>query len=150
MIRKLFLVALLCLATAGCDVLGIGGNDDGEFKDNREKWNRRGPDSYSFVMQRSCFCGGELRDAVRIVVEDGNRVSATYVGSGQPVRADFLQFFPTMDGIFEILEEAYADADSLDVRYDAALGYPIEAYIDYLKNARDDELSFTISGVMAR
>jgi hypothetical protein len=149
-LRRWTLLAALPLALAGCDALGIGGTDDGPLRDNRARWESRGPASYSYVMQRGCFCGPDMSDAVLIVVENDARVSATYVATGQPVQTSFLAFFPTMDGVFDMLQEAYDDAHSVSVRYDNTLGFPTHAEIDYMKNAIDDEVSFTITDLRPR
>jgi hypothetical protein len=148
--KRLALLAILPLTLAGCNALGIGGTDDRPLRENRARWESRAPERYSFVMQRSCFCGSEMRDPVLIVVDGDVRVSATYVATGEPVRSPYLEFFPTMDGVFDILAEAYDEAHKVDVRYNSELGFPVQADIDYMKNAIDDEVAFTITDVRSR
>ena len=50
-----------------------------------------------------------------------------------------------MDDVFEILEQAYSNhADEVTVDYSQS-GYPTQVFIDYYKDAVDDELGLGVS-----
>jgi hypothetical protein len=50
-----------------------------------------------------------------------------------------------MEGVFDLIEDALdRDAGRIEVTYDSRYGHPIDATIDYILNAVDDELSFRV------
>ena len=138
-------VALLPLLS-GCGILGIGEDDTrATLERNERRWSENAPPRYRFVMQRLCFCGQEVIEPVLITVENGAVVSRTYVGSGQPVGAQWTSLFPAMEGVFRVLHEAIErNADQLNASYDGRLGHPITVSIDYVRNAIDDELELRV------
>jgi hypothetical protein len=86
----------------------------------------------------------EVKDGevVSLADKDGNPISAN-----DPL-FEYFNTFATIDRLFAELEGAMgsADAGEITVKYDAALGFPAEASIDYIKEAVDDELYVTVSG----
>ena len=148
--RRFLLICVLALTAplAGCGVFGPEDEDQlAELRENREKWRQQAPASYSYVLQRLCFCGGDMIRPVRIAVVNGERVSARYVATDEAVPEEWLKFFPTMEGLFDTLEQAIRNADAIDVSYDRARGFPITAEIDYMERAIDDELTLRVTDV---
>jgi hypothetical protein len=146
--RLMLTCALAALPLAGCDIFGPDNEEElEELRANRAKWEQIAPASYSYVLQRSCFCGTEMSAPVRITVVNGVRQSAVYVESGAPMRSDWLHFFPTMEGLFDMLEEEIREADEIEITYDAARGNPTLVSVDAMENAIDDEYGLTISQV---
>ena len=146
--RKNFTVwslALLALLS-GCGILGIG--EDGErerLARSMRTWSENQPERYHFVLERLCLCPLEVVSAVEIGVGNGVVVSRRYVQTGQPVSARYVELFPSMEGVFDLLEDALdREAGRIDVRYDSRYGFPFDATIDYVLNAVDDELSFRV------
>ena len=138
-------IALLSLLT-GCGILGIGEDSERErLESSLRKWSENAPPRYHFVLERLCFCPLEVVSAVEIRVEGGVVTSRRYVQSGQPVTAQYVQLFPSMEGVFDLIEDALdRDAGRIEVTYDSRYGYPFDATIDYIRNAVDDELSFRV------
>jgi hypothetical protein len=145
--RLVFLLAL-ALPLGACGVFGPDNEEQlDQLRAARARWQQSAPASYSFVLQRECFCGEEMSSPVRVTVVNGVKQSVVYVDSGEPMRADWLQFFPTIEGIFTLLEKEIRESDDVEVTYDAARGFPVHAAIDAIENAIDDEYSLTISQV---
>jgi len=68
-----------------------------------------------------------------------------YIASGDQASDEFFNRFDTADKLFEVIRDAYdRKADTISVAYDASSGIPISVTIDYLKNAVDEELAFTV------
>ena len=109
------------------------------------RWQNRGPADYTYTLQRSCFCGGEATQAVRITVAGGVVTAVVRESDGQPVPPDQVNLFfrVTIDSLFGIVAHALAAADAVAARYDPFWGYPTTVSIDYLRNAIDDETSYT-------
>lgn len=128
---------LLALALPSCD------DEDGaaaEFAEARSRWAVRGPASYDLVLERLCFCGPEGRGPVRIEVRDREVVSRAYVETGEPVREELEPFFPDVDGLFDLLADAFrSDPHSIEIEYDPVLGFPTRSFVDFEENVADEE-----------
>ena len=83
-----------------------------------------------------------------IEVQDGEVVSMEY-STGNAIDASSLEYFQrfsTIDRIFEQLQkDSNGEADEVVAAYDATYGFPNDVKIDYVKEATDDEIWFTIS-----
>ena len=144
MTRSLLSLAGSALLLAACGVTGPGHPGVAALEAAQARWTLHGPDSYVFAVQRNCFCGPDYRGPARLTVENGVVTDAEYVDSGLPVPSD--SAFPTVDELFELLRSAYdADADDVTVTYDPQLGVPMEAWIDYLEMAADEELGWLVT-----
>jgi hypothetical protein len=56
----------------------------------------------------------------------------------------------SIEELFTTIEEAlHRGADSISVRYHPALGYPMSIFIDYYKQAADDEFIVSVKDVRA-
>jgi len=131
---------------AACGGLGPQDAQRAELDANRARWSSLGPDSYVYAMQRLCYCAVESIGPVRITVEADTVTERVYVETGQPVPEVARTAFPTVDGLFEILERAMEDgAYEIRVTYDPDLGVPIDFWIDFLENAVDEELGVQVT-----
>lgn len=130
----------LLLAAACGDATGPAA----ELSLNRRKWITRRPASYTSEFQRLCFCRPEAVGPVRITAQGGG-VQTVVSSAGDPIPpADVDAYFRvTIDSLFDILQDAARQpADHITVTYDARLGYPTEAFIDYEVGTADEELGF--------
>lgn len=109
----------------------------------RSRWTAADLASYTFVVQRLCFCIDEYVRPMRIEVVDGTVVSAVYVDDGSVVPEEIEA--PTVAGLFEEIEGAIEqEAHSIEATYHAELGYPLDVSIDFIEHAVDEELGFRI------
>jgi hypothetical protein len=82
---------------------------------------------------------------VRIEVRDGVVSAATYVDDGSPVGEEYRTDLPTIEDLFEEIQDAIdREAHSLSASYDADRGYPTAVAIDYIENAVDEEMAFNV------
>jgi hypothetical protein len=103
--------------------------------------------SYSFTYLRSCECLESSAGPFRIVVTDGVIASATD-REGGAVLPEVLANLPTIEDLFDRIDEAYdRPADSIEVTFDPAAGYPTEVDIDYSTAIADEEFTAFISDV---
>jgi len=143
------LVAVLVTLTA-CGGLGPLDGPREELERARDVWEEYEPAKYSYSIRRLCFCAPESIGPVRVVVSNGIVVEARYVATNDSVPTSFQSLFPSVEGLFDILEDAYDnDASSVDVTYDASTGVPTEFFIDYIENAADDELGYEVTAQVA-
>ncbi len=110
---------------------------------NREKWAAQGITHYSFNLHVGCFCAFRDQMPLAIEVKDGKVISITD-SAGQSVDqfAEIFDAYNTIEKLFNKLDEK---ADKITVEYNAEQGYPQSIYIDYIEQAADDEISFTVS-----
>lgn len=109
-----------------------------------ERWAAAGLDSYTITVERMCYCGQEALGPVDVVVQNGEITARTYRATGEPVREPYAPHFHDVDGLFDLIRDAIAEADSISADYHARDGFPLEVRIDYMKNAVDDELTVRI------
>ena len=83
--------------------------------------------------------------AVRITVTGGTVSAVVFVDDGQPPQSA-IETFPTIDDLFDEIRAAIdGGADSVSAMYDATAGHPTRVDIDYIREAIDDEMTFTVS-----
>lgn len=115
----------------------------GEIAAQRALWEARRPPAYVYDVERLCFCHPDARGPVRVRVEGGLVRERAYVASGAPVPADLRELFPDVDGLFDLLEEAFErDAWEIRVTWDEESGAPADLWIDYDQRVADEELGF--------
>lgn len=137
--RTFLAAALLALAACG-DGNPVGTRFILSLRAAQARWASSGIDSYELTVRRLCYCG--FVDPVRIRVVDGTLVSWTIVPSGEPVPPSYAAYIPDVPGLFAIVEDAAANADRLDTRFDPVYGFPTEIVIDWDEVAVDDEVVF--------
>lgn len=111
----------------------------------RAQWDANQPAAYAFTMQRLCFCPPDITRPVVVTVRNGVVESRKYEDTGAEVAGQFTQLFPAVEGLFAIVDDAVTrKADTIDADYDQSRGFPVRVAIDYIKQAADDELTFTV------
>lgn len=137
------LAVLLALASlAGCEVTG----PTAEIRSLDEaiaRWAAVGPASYTYTLERLCFCGEEARGPVRLIVAQGSVIDRVYVDGGARVGDQLANLFPDVPGLFAVIADAIArNPAELNVTYDPTTGVPVDIWIDYVVNIADEELGF--------
>ncbi len=141
------LALLMLMTTPGCEILGNDSGRRSDLETQKRVWNSYNSGTYSYVLQRGCFCiytgQYEIRVRDNIIVDI---IPAWDDLEGVP--KDDWQYFHTINQLFELLEDALAnEADKVDVEF-SEFGYPVRIDIDYIKNAIDDELFLGVSDVV--
>jgi hypothetical protein len=143
--RVMVMVMLGALATvAGCsDPLGP---ERDALEANRAKWASLGISSYRYEYALNCFCGGPGARPVAVVVQDGVVEAVSYPDSEEAVEPWEPADYPTIDDLFERVEESLdREPYKAWVEYDARYGYPADAYFDFEQNAIDEEFGFVVT-----
>jgi len=135
--KKLAAIALIFLA--GCET--ITGT-----KPERALWDALEIQNYDFVYQVSCFCAFTGPNPVKLSVRNGVVAGATPVGSFIGTMPP-LSTYPTIDSLFVVLETAQKNTPTgVTVDFDPTYHYPTKIFIDPIKNATDDEVTYTVEG----
>lgn len=136
------LVALVALLSAfACDEQSELAE---RLDDARDRWAENAPPDYEMVLFRGCFCGPDGRGPVLLTVVAGEVASRTYVEGGAEVRAELEPFFPDVEGLFDVAEEAVRRADRVEAEFDPELGHPVRLTIDWQENVADEEVDYRI------
>lgn len=129
-----------------CGTIGPLDGPRDQLDQARALWDDFEPAQYSYSVRRLCFCAPESIGPVRVLVTDGVVVDARYVASNDTVPTSYQSLFPPVEGLFDILEDAYDnEASDVDVTYDVQTGVPTEFFIDFIENAADDELGYEVT-----
>ncbi len=145
------IVALLAV-TVGCSATTQPPSQiESDLAAARARWAAARPSSYEFVSSTLCFCPMEITAPVTVTVTGTTVSSRRYVSTGANVDGRFASSFPTIDGYFAVIDSARTRHPArIDVTYDPALGYPTRIAIDFVLNATDDEITYTIGGFRTR
>ena len=115
-----------------------------ELELQRQIWDGLGILNYRYTLQRTVFNGPQYTDPVIVEVRGGQVFSRTYANTGQPVTIPDPSWWPAIDGLFDIIQDAQdRNAALAEARYDPNLGYPVWGNFDYNLGLADDEHSFT-------
>jgi hypothetical protein len=129
------------------DALVVGRHSElrAELAVQRERWSAQHIVDYQLTLSRSCFCAPEGAGLVVLTVLDGQPVEWLYFLSGDPVATEWQAVFPTVDGLFDFLEEAIdRGADTIDVTFDPELGLPTSVRVDYRLGLADEEIAYEL------
>ncbi len=140
------LVLLGCWCAAGCTDLGVDVRSltdleraEARWEEGRSRWTA----GYSYIIERMCYCPIESMGPVHVDVR--SPVRRQYSGTGNPVPPSLEHLFPTVEGLFDILRDAYAEeAHEVRVTYDPELGFPVDFWIDYEEMMADEELGMRV------
>ncbi len=128
-----------------------------ELTTSEKLWKDQGLRDYDFILERQAFAPEDWRGPVNIQVRNGIAVSVTYVSSGASVTEGKFDNADTIDKLFTMLKNAYAGkgdfeqkADTIDVTYNAQMGYPTTFFIDVSQMMADEEQGYTVTNFVAR
>jgi hypothetical protein len=123
----------------------IGDSDFDRYERARQQWQRAHVMTYEMTLVVSCFCG--LQGPMIVSVRDGLVTEAHRVSDGQSLDT---RWVPTVDTIFTRIDAAFRQRHgTIDLEFDAALGFPRHANLDPIRDAVDDEVSYQVSNLSA-
>ncbi len=116
-----------------------------QFEESRLLWNEKGLTHYTYQFNWSCFCLPDYIAPVDIRVEQGEWISILQSESGSPVAREDWDRYESIEGLFEILKDAFdQDASHIHAEYHPEYGYPTSVFIDYSKQIADEERGFNV------
>jgi hypothetical protein len=142
-VRRLSMLLVIVVTAAGATARAAGTDRDAQreaLAENRSLWTSQHLRDYRFRLRVTCFCTSRGH-AVVISVRNGR----PHAAAGGRRRLD------TIPELFAAIRRALDDPDSGDVTvsYDHRRGFPRRASIDPIKNAADDEISWTVDRFQA-
>jgi hypothetical protein len=151
LVRALWVAMFVAITAAAC-ITAVPGTTGptGPIADRanaqRTVWRGQGIRSYTFTIERQCFCPEDWRGPFDVTVVEGGATLVRFKG-GVAV-AERVQNLPkTMEALFDLII-ASAPTEP-DVAYDDRFGFPLRIALDPMKNAIDDETTYVISNFRA-
>lgn len=114
------------------------------YETARQQWDAADVRSYTFTLQRNCFCPPEFRGPFEITVFDGNVTEALYEGAAAEDGVEI-----TVDEVFDEIEQALKQGVLTEISYDATDGHPVEVRLDLSAIAADGGLSLDLLDLTA-
>jgi hypothetical protein len=142
MTRRPFWILALIVAATACEAPTAPGERD-SLSEARARWRALGSESYSYEVNRSCFCllGGRR---MTVMVQAGVVTSAEFEDSGAGVEAALLSYVPSIEDLFDLIEDALdRQVAYFSAQYDPSYGFPTRIEIDYSSTMPDDEVAIS-------
>ena len=109
-------------------------------------WAQQGIVSYQYRLQVNCFCPPEVTGPFIVQVRDGTPSSVLYAATGKPAESRYFEKYDTIDEMFLVVDDALKrKAAEISVTYNETLGFPTSIYIDFIKQAVDDEIAYGVT-----
>jgi hypothetical protein len=120
--------------------------DIAAFERNRELWTSKNIKNYKMVIGAK---GGMINFPEQVLIEVQNSRSKS-IKSLSETDGNYIEKyykpFDTVEKLFDLIESAKKrNAETLNVRYEEAFGYPSRIYIDQDSKGSDDELLLVIN-----
>ncbi len=139
-------MALLMMGLTACTLTGPGLQKSGDdLREARRAWRQLGVSDYDMSMNRGCFCIGA--GSMEVYVRGDSVAAVLQEQDFWNGNEDWWQYIPTVEGLFDLVDEASEDAFTLEVEYHSQHGYPTSVSIDWIENAVDDEISYSITAL---
>ncbi|GAB5520816.1 MAG: hypothetical protein RhofKO_30670 [Rhodothermales bacterium] len=152
---RITVFVLLTATLSGCSLFGVDGRQS-DVNRAQQTWDNAAPSDYEFDLAIGCFCA-YWQGPATVVVRADTVHALLDATTGEVLQDDFSNGpvlerlggdVPTIDDLFTIVKDALREsADDLDVDYDPTYGYPTSISIDYLEDAVDDEVGYTVTNV---
>ncbi len=142
---RVWLAVSVLAVLAGCST---GPDRDEAFLAAKARWASKNIASYEIVVRRTCFCA--TVESVKVTVVNGQVTSRVFIATGDAVPANLVEYYPGVPGLFDIVEDGYDRAASINVTFDPEYGFPSLTVIDYIGNAIDDEVAISATGFAAQ
>ena len=136
---RLMTLSLLTVATVACG--NAMGPIVGDLFAQRAIWSRQGLRSYSYDYTETGFfiCCTEGQQ-LKLEVRNDTVVSAVFAATGQPVSGSLARL-PTIDGLFDLAEQAARDHRLGGMLFDPLLHYPVRIDLAGPPDASGSELA---------
>jgi hypothetical protein len=118
---------------------------------SRALWEAASITTYEYRYRKVCDCHRDKPADTIVAVRDGEVVNVHYERddyvSEMPVDPAEYRWFRTIADLFSLVATAEANAETLRVRYDETLGYPVYLYVDYDHSLIGDEVELEVVDV---
>ena len=142
---RIFSAALMTCYLVSC---GGGNSQDSiqslTYASAKQLWSDSEPSNYRFSLTVNRFRVSE--GSITVIVQSGKVFGAFYTQTKASVSDDRLKTLPSLTGLFQLADEAYAkNAAQVDMTFNPTLGYLESLYIDFDKRVADEEVRYQVA-----
>lgn len=116
---------------------------------HRQRWQAAGIASYRYAYRKYCECQPKEPPRTFVTVRDGRVADVFHVHPDSdrqvPARSGSLEYYWTIDDLFDLLETAAAGDAVVRMQFHETLGYPILVYVDYDPALFGDEVDVRVT-----
>ena len=117
----------------------------------RNAWRRAALTDYEYGYRKYCACHPDSPPETIVTVRGGAIVGVRHrpvdAMNEVPAKAGSLQYYWTIDELFELIDSARRRGAAVRASYDSERGFPTEIHIDYDANAIGDEIDVVLTTV---
>lgn len=142
-ITALFTFALIAAAYP------VWSADQAALDANRRLWEAAELENYVYAYNKYCDCNRETPPETYVTVRSGEIVDVRHKPHGfdhyVQAEARNLEWYWTVEQLFDLVASAIERGSELRVEYDAALGYPTRLFIDRNRDLIGEEIDLTLT-----
>lgn len=124
---------------------------DAELDAAQARWRAAALTGYEYGYHKYCDCHRESPPETTVSVRDGKVIRVRHRPAGTttdvPAADKNLDYYWTVEGLFQLIGSALERGVSVRASYDATLGFPREIFIDYDAGLIGDELDLRLTAV---
>ena len=150
MLMIIFVSAGYILTLQGTDPVAARDPQLAELDSQRKLWERRRPDAFEYVVDRSCDCSAEFNAPYRAIVGDAGTLFRFDIDDGGSVTAQRPPEPADIGQLFNLVEAALVSGRAVQVFYDSDYGYPAIARIGTDGYDGEQELAFDVRDFRTR
>jgi hypothetical protein len=150
-LAKTIALAFIIIIGANLAVVSqtMGNNILADLKIHQKLWQSQKINHYEYIYNMICFCPPPANTPTKVFVKNKQVISVANPDTGEQIKNANLDFYKSIDQLFEVIQDAVKrNADEIQITYDSQLGYPTKIFIDYIKLAADDEVSYSATNLM--
>ena len=124
---------------------------DAELDAAQARWRAAALTGYEYGYHKYCDCHRESPPETTVSIRDGKVIRVRHRPAGTttdvPAADKNLDYYWTVEGLFQLIGSAFERGVSVRASYDATLGFPREIFIDYDADLIGDELDLRLTAV---
>jgi hypothetical protein len=125
-------VGVLGVAVAAACASAAPGGPPVDAAGARALWEARGPESYAYTLEISCFC--IHRGSYAVEVREGEIADVRDATTKVPSPESRVEWIVTVDRLFEVMALAASAGTPVRAEFHPELGHPVEAEVGLLAN----------------
>jgi len=139
MTSRIAVISFILLSFNSCSKSSVEYSDEFKLAKQKEIWESKGINSYSFTQRISCFCSEEYTLPKEVIVFENQIISVNGIPYDPSTDFSILRIEDRFDYITNGLER---NPEIYRVTYDLEYGFVSDFYFDFSLNIADEEIQY--------
>lgn len=139
MTSRIAVISFILLSFNSCSKSSVEYSDEFKLAKQKEIWESKGINSYSFTQRISCFCSEEYTLPKEVIVFENQIISVNGIPYDPSTDFSILRIEDRFDFITNGLER---NPEIYRVTYDLEYGFVSDFYFDFSLNIADEEIQY--------